>query len=65
MLNLDYIITTGNPLTAVPNDIYDSSLFVLAYIEDFCGYDVIMMSFREKEMCKIAPLPIGQFHLPK
>ena len=40
-------------------------LFVLAYIEDFYGYDVIMMSFREKEMCKIAPLPIGQCHLPK
>ena len=35
-------------------------LFVLAYIEDFYGCDVFMTSFREKEMCKIAPLPIGQ-----
>ena len=40
-------------------------LFVLAYIENFYGCDVIMTSLREKEMCLIAPLPIGQFHFPK
>ena len=60
-----YNNNTKGPLLQYLWYLWQFFLFVLAFIDNFCGYDVIvcMTSFRGKVLFKIAQIPIGQFCL--